>query len=238
MQEIMHFPHATAIPSRETVLRAQGIPEDATVPKAVASLLDDGFEIYSRTIDPAGIRVETSIEEFGEIFLGEGRNASSTPLEDMVPNARRLALFAVTIGEEICAEIRKQFSDGDVALGYGLDTIASAGAEKLMDAMALDYQENVLQSNPTRSEVRVLAHSPGYCGWHVSGQRKLFEVLRPDRIGISLNPTHLMQPSKSVSGVLVAADREIHEFDIGFDFCADCTDQNCRERIQSVLFDL
>ena len=46
-----------------------------------------------------------------------------------------------------------------------------------------------------------------------------------------------MQPLKSVSGVLVAADREAHDFDIDFDFCADCADQACRQRIQSILFD-
>jgi hypothetical protein len=84
--------------------------------------------------------------------------------------------------------------------------------------------------------VRVLPYSPGYCGWHVSGQAKLFEVLRPQRIGISLNASHLMVPLKSVSGVLVAAEPEVHDFDIDFEFCSDCADQECRGRIQAVLF--
>jgi hypothetical protein len=56
-------------------------------------------------------------------------------------------------------------------------------------------------------------------------------------IGISLNASALMKPLKSVSGVLVAADRESHDFDIEFDFCTGCAGQECRERIQSVLFD-
>lgn len=232
-----HFPRSTATPKRRTVLSAQGIPDGAAIPERVAALVDDGFEIYSNHVDAVGTRTEISIEEFGLIFHGEGRNAFRTPLEGIFPYARRLALFAVTIGEAVCGEIRRLFRDGDPALGYALDTIASVGAESLADAMARDYRDTVSRSDSDLSDVRVLPHSPGYCGWHVSGQGKLFEALRPERIGISLTASFLMQPLKSVSGVLVAADKEVHDFDIDFDFCTDCTDQGCRERIQSVLFD-
>ena len=231
------FPASTATPDRRTVLSAQGIPDGAAVPERVVALIDDGFEIYSSHVDAAGIRAVISVEEFGLIYRGEGHNASRTPLEGIFPNARKLALFAVTIGEAVCGEIRRLFRDGDPALGYTLDTIASAGAEALVDAMARDYMASLSRSDSIASEVRVLPHSPGYCGWHVSGQGKLFEFLQPGRIGISLNASYLMQPLKSVSGVLVAADREVHEFDIDFEFCTDCSDQGCRERIQSVLYE-
>jgi hypothetical protein len=233
----VQFPQAAATPDRRTVMTAQGIPDGTAVPERVASLVDEGFEIYTGKVDAAGTRAEISIEEFAHIYPGEGHNAARTPLEAIFPDARRLALFAVTVGEAVCSEIRRLFRDGDPALGYILDTIASAGAEGLADDMARDYQETVLRSDPGASEVRVLPYSPGYCGWHVSGQAKLFEYLEPERIGISLNSSYLMEPLKSVSGVLVAADREAHEFDIEFDFCTDCADQECRERIQSVLFD-
>ncbi len=237
MSGIAHFPRSTATPDRHTVLRAQGIPDEASVPERVAALVDDGFEIYSSAVDATGIRAEISIEEFDAVYRGEGRNASRTPLEGVFPGAHRLALFAVTVGEAVCSEIRRLFDTGDPALGYTLDTIASAGAEGLADAMARDYQDTVSQSNPNASDVRVLPYSPGYCGWHVSGQAKLFRFLQPGRIGISLNASALMEPLKSVSGVLVASDREIHDFDIEFEFCAHCAGQECRERIQSVLFD-
>jgi hypothetical protein len=237
MHPITTFPSSTATPDHRAVLNAQGIPDDAAVPERVASLIDEGFEIFSSQVKATGMRAEVSIEEFGAIYDGDGRNASQTQLEGIFLDAHRLALFAVTVGEAVCGEIRRLFEEGDPALGYTLDTIASAGAEKLVDAMAHDYQKSVLHSDPTLSAVRVLPYSPGYCGWHVSGQKKLFKVLEPERIGISLTDSCLMQPSKSVSGVLVAADKEVHDFDIDFAFCTDCTDQDCRERIQSVFFD-
>jgi len=237
MRPITSFQASKATPDRRTVLNAQGIPDGASVPRRVGDLIDSAFEIYSDLVEPIGIRTEIAVEEFGEIFHGEGHNASRTPLEGMLPKARKLALFAVTIGEAVCSEIRRLFGDGDPALGYALDTIASAGAGSLADAMTLDYMESLSRSDSIAPDLRVLPHSPGYCGWHVSAQRKLFGFLRPERIEVSINASCLMQPLKSVSGVLVAAEKEAHEFDIDFDFCADCADQDCRERIQSVLYD-
>jgi hypothetical protein len=234
---VVSFPHSAAIPDRPTVLRAQGIPAEAEIPARIALLVDEGFEIYSANVEAAGIRSEVSIEEFGSIYCGEGKNASPTPLDAIFPNAHRLALFAVTVGEAVCSEIRRLFKEGDPPLGYTLDTIASAGAEGLADAMVRDYQDELSRSDRSASNIRVLPYSPGYCGWHVSGQAKLFDVLRPERVGISLNSSYLMEPLKSVSGVLVAADREVHDFEIEFGFCTDCADQECRGRIRSVLFD-
>jgi hypothetical protein len=77
----------------------------------------------------------------------------------------------------------------------------------------------------------VLPYSPGYCGWHVTGQRRLFDRLEPQRIGVTLNSSCLMQPLKSVSGVLVIGPSSIHEFDNDFDFCALCSTYQCRARI-------
>jgi hypothetical protein len=76
----------------------------------------------------------------------------------------------------------------------------------------------------------VLLYSPGYCGWHISGQKKLFEFLRPERIDIRLNERFLMIPLKSISGVLVAGAAEIHHISERYPFCDHCQSPTCRER--------
>jgi len=80
----------------------------------------------------------------------------------------------------------------------------------------------------------VLGYSPGYCGWHISGQRRLFERLGPGEIGISLNDSCLMRPLKSVSGVLVAGAAPIHRFRPEFTCCAECATRLCVPRMRSV----
>ena len=80
-----------------------------------------------------------------------------------------------------------------------------------------------------------LRFSPGYCGWHITAQRKLFDLLDPDETVISLNESCLMSPLKSISGVLVIGRKEIFDFDDSFPFCSTCSDHSCRERIRAVL---
>ncbi len=79
-----------------------------------------------------------------------------------------------------------------------------------------------------------LAYSPGYCGWHVSGQNALFSVLEPEQIGVSLGTGCMMRPLKSVSGVLVAGGPEIHDFDPAYTCCSGCDTLECRERIARI----
>ena len=44
--------------------------------------------------------------------------------------------------------------------------------------------------------------SPGYCGWNVSEQHKLFSLLPGNFCGIRLTESALMDPVKSVSGII------------------------------------
>ncbi|HSW39915.1 MAG TPA: hypothetical protein VLL97_10535, partial [Acidobacteriota bacterium] len=79
---------------------------------------------------------------------------------------------------------------------------------------------------------RVQYYSPGHCGWHISGQEKIFEALRPEEIGISLKPNWIMQPLKSISGILVIGDIEIHRFEPVFCFCRHCREKKCVTRFK------
>ena len=83
-------------------------------------------------------------------------------------------------------------------------------------------------------EARVLPYSPGYCGWHVSGQRALFAYLDAGEIGVTLNASCLMNPLKSVSGVLAAGPPDIHRFAPTYACCAECRNRTCLGR-QSLL---
>jgi len=87
---------------------------------------------------------------------------------------------------------------------------------------------------PAAADLGVLRYSPGYCGWHVTGQRRLFAALRPEQIGITLGDSCLMEPLKSVSGVLIAGPRKIHQFKDAFPFCEQCTTRGCRERLRAL----
>jgi hypothetical protein len=172
--------------------------------------------------------------QFENIFRGEGQNESDAPLATIYPKANRLALFAVTVGEDICSEIATLFDSGDFAEGTMLDAAASEGAERTADVVERLFFNHLAGERLIGDGQDVLQFSPGYCGWHVSAQGKLFDYLRPGEIGITLNDSYLMQPLKSVSGVLVAGPIEIFDFPDDFAFCEACATHSCRTRFKEL----
>jgi hypothetical protein len=196
---------------------------------SVNSIIERSREAFVDSVRAIGLYQPLTIEEFEEVYRGDGDNDSDTPLEHVAEEADSLALFAVTLGEEISDRISDHFNAGELADGYILDQVASFAADELASIAGRRFQ-----SEHPRDGLSVLPYSPGYCGWHVSGQRALFAHLRPDEIGISLNDSCLMHPIKSVSGVLVLAPIKAHDFSPAFPCCATCTTLDCQERIVSL----
>jgi hypothetical protein len=226
LREVFTLEAAKAPPDRASVLRSQGIPDDAAPREQVLRLVDHALEMYADLTEPRALSAAVSVADFETIYRGEGRNEHRTPLEEIFPRAGRLALFVVTLGDRLSLEIADLFERNEPALAWALDAIASERAERAAEMVGERFRG--------KDSTHVLPYSPGYCGWHVSGQRKLFEFLHPEEIDVTLNASCLMQPLKSVSGVLVAGAREIHDFDNDYDFCGTCRTHQCRERIASL----
>ena len=147
-----------------------------------------------------------------------------------------LALFALTVGSEIVDTINDLFNkEGLCTQAAMLDSVASMAADKSVEILEAYLYNNLSEKNLTKNGSIVLGYSPGYCGWDLSGQKKLFQHLNPAEIGITLNDSYLMSPLKSVSGVLVHGDKEIHVFESSFTFCSYCKNQTCHDRIEKIL---
>ena len=195
----------------------------------VQSILDQSREVFIDRARPSGLYQSLTAEEFDEVYRGAGENEDDTPLEHVVEDAVALALFAVTLGEEISDRISALFDAGELAEGYILDQVASFAADELAAIAGRRFQ-----SDHPHDDLAVLPYSPGYCGWHVSGQQALFAHLGPEELGISLNESYLMHPLKSVSGVLVLAPIEAHEFSPSYPCCVTCTTLLCQERMATL----
>jgi len=229
MRERVVFSIAEAMPPPGDVLERMGMASPADLSPRTGALLASATDEFQRLAEPRGLVDDLCVHEFEAIYPGEGLNAHETPLEWIYPGAESLALFVATLGERVSARIGEMFAADDMARGFVLDAVASVSADLLTERLAGRYRERV-----SGEGTAVLGYSPGYCGWHITGQRKLFERLRPDEIGISLNDSCLMQPLKSVSGVLVAGPGSIHRFRPDFSFCEACTTRQCLPRMRSV----
>ncbi len=234
MSEIHTFTVDKMTPPRDAVFENQGIPPGAPVDQRVVALYDDAVDLFMQTADCMGIISEISSPDCAAVYHGEGQNEPQTPVGVILGRANDLALFAVTLGEPICVKIAELFGSNDYALGCMLDSVASVSTDRAAEVAENRFREILLARGSLASASAVLRYSPGYCGWHMSGQKKLFEFLKPDRIGIKLRDSFLMEPLKSVSGVVIAGSREIHDFPMAYSFCAQCETRGCRERIRAL----
>ena len=223
------------IPDSKDVLNHQGIPEESVIPDHIDLLFNNALTLFEREAKPVAIFKDVTINDFDNIFIGEGKNEDQTPLENIYPDSYYLALFALTLGSGIVNKINNLFTKNDFAFGVMLDSVASVAADKSVEVLERHLFNLLSKRNETKNNSVVLGYSPGYCGWDLSGQKRLFQYLKPEEIDITLNDSFLMSPLKSVSGVLVYADKKTHVFDSSFTFCGYCKNQTCYARIEKIF---
>jgi hypothetical protein len=234
MRDVVRFQAAQVQPLEQELLRAQGMRSGASLPPGVRRAWDSAFDLFRELAAPVGLVEELTREEFQTIYEGEGDNAPDTPLPEIVARSEGRALYSATVGEGVGTRIGELFAEQDLAVGYLLDAVASAAADRLSDRLAELFRARLVARGVAPDHAEVLPYSPGYCGWHISGQGRLFARLRPEEIGIHLNSSFLMTPLKSVSGVLVGGTADGHRFRPDFAFCEACATRECRRRMASV----
>jgi hypothetical protein len=96
--------------------------------------------------------------------------------------------------------------------------------------LAIDQIQQSLSDEMEKSGLHITnRYSPGYCGWHTFEQHKLFALL-PTTMGIRLTDSALMQPVKSVSGIIgIGADVRFNPYT-----CRICEATQCIYRFKKV----
>ncbi len=230
LRELFETTPAELLAAVASEVRGLESHSESPVAARVQTLIDNGGSLFLETAQPRGLIQSIALPRFEEIYIGDGGNDDDTPLEHVIEDAVSLALFAVTLGHEVSQRIDDFFGANNPADGYILDQIASFAADELAQRAAQIFHT---AQDPEKKSA-VLPYSPGYCGWNVSGQRALFAELQPAELGITLNDSCLMSPTKSVSGVLVLAPIEAHDFSPAFPCCTTCTTLACQDRISAL----
>lgn len=231
---ILTFTSDEVAPPRAEVLEQLGIPEGAAVPQRTTRLLDAAATLFADRVAATAVVEAIGGPAFAEVYRGEGRNAADSPVALIAPQAEHRHVFAVTVGEPLSAELRARFAAEDFALAVVLDATASVAADLAADLVERWVDGALREQGWATPDGAVLRYSPGYCGWDVTGQRALFAFLRPERIGLALTPSCLMQPLKSVSGVVLAGPRAMHRFPPTYPFCDRCETRTCRDRLRTL----
>jgi hypothetical protein len=237
MKEILQFEKYEISPSRAEILSNQSIPLNSQLPPKTEKLIEQATDIFLDAAEPRGLIADISLHDFAIVYEGEGFNEDITPVQHIYPLADNLALFAVTVGEPVSERIDDLFERKEFAMASMLDSVASAGTDSISHLAERHLCAFLNEQKVRTAETGIMAYSPGYCGWHISGQKKLFEFLKPEEIGITLLESFLMKPLKSITGVIIAANKTVHVFTPRFPFCNECKSRSCVQRIKALFTD-
>ncbi|MEE9190301.1 MAG: hypothetical protein V3U16_05980, partial [Candidatus Neomarinimicrobiota bacterium] len=116
--------HDQIIPSKEAVLKDQGILNPNETPDKIIEITINAIRILSETMEPQTIFNHCSLPEFKRIYFKNGNNDSPAPLEDIMNKSNNMYLFAATLGPAISDQIEILFSKNDFALGAMVDSAA------------------------------------------------------------------------------------------------------------------
>jgi len=194
-----------------------------TAPEPVTLLIN---EITEELLPLGGIKAEYRI--FNEISLHqaekllqvEGVTFNIKPIiYRQIRQAEAVVLFICTAGPVIGELSHASMKGGDLLKGYVYDVIGSEVVEAAADRM----QEELRGSMAARGNGITNRFSPGYCGWDVAEQHKLFGFFKDNFCGITLTESALMNPVKSVSGI-IGIGRNVRFTPYQ---CNICQDKNC-----------
>jgi hypothetical protein len=231
MRNIIELSVADLMPTPNEVLANQGMAGRAHIPEKIQKLLEAALDLFRQLAEPKGLLQDTLLPEFEAIYAGDGMNSPEGPVPTIVARADGLALFAATMGNALATRSSALFKEGGPALGFMLDAVNSSAAERLGRQMCRRFLDLLPDEKRGTRNLKSQYYSPGHCGWHISGQTRLFQILHPEEIGITVNANWAMQPVKSISGVLVAGEMDIHRFQPAFSFCKQCKEHKCIKRL-------
>lgn len=124
----------------------------------------------------------------GKIIMGQLRKSET------------FVFFVCTAGKGMVERSKMLSANNDPLAAYICNIIGSVVVETAMDKL----QELIKQEMERENLGITNRYSPGYCGWSTTEQRQLFSLFPKGFCNVSLTNSMMMDPVKSVSGIIGA----------------------------------
>jgi Vitamin B12 dependent methionine synthase, activation domain len=212
---------------RDEVLRLMGGGPDSKGTRATNGKVEKWIRQLRSSVSPRivfSVRAVRSVDPNG-IQLSDGMYLRSVKLSRAMRSSEHLVCFVGTLGREIDEQVSRVTERGRISETYVVDALGSACVENTVERFhdAMDEQAREMGLGTT------VRFSPGYCDWSLREQIKLFRMVDSKAIGVSLSPSALMSPRKSVSGVFgFAADESTAR--VRSNPCLLCEKRDCFSR--------
>ena len=146
-----------------------------------------------------------------------GFSLKSKNLAKVLKDTKEAVVFASTLGVGIDKLIRK-YAEIQPSKALVLQGIGAERIEAYLDYFCEEYKKK-------NKVTLTMRYSPGYGDLSLESQKQVFALLNPQKyIGVTLNDSLLMSPSKSVTGIIGIGGCDKKED------CSNCNLENCDYR--------
>jgi hypothetical protein len=172
---------------------AAGCARLPAIRSAARRALEEGLALLAPAV--ANRLVEVERADPGAIVLAGGLSISGEGPSHALVRSRQVLLAVCTVGER-CHRRSAELLALDPARALAFDGLATAAVHALVAAVCARSRAAAAE----RGDRTAAPVSPGQGGWDLAdGQRLIFGLVDPSRIGVRLSDTGQMQPVKSAS---------------------------------------
>ena len=217
--------------NEEEVLRYQGYHHNKAVEtnEIILQITRGEIEQSYCLFEPKGIYSKVMIKNIsseGRINLENGLCLEiNNSMLNLLKGTRYLAFGLSTIGNQLEEKVVELFAQNEYPKAMALDAVGTVASKFLSNYVkSLICQEAKEQNFQTTKYF-----SPGSCDWNINQQKKIFQIIPADKIGVKLTESYMMIPKKSLSWV-IGIGKEIIIPSKGDDSCKTCLAENCQFR--------
>ncbi len=182
------------------------IQNSGEIPQELNEMLSECIALCEDIFTPRVCGCETEIKLDGDTVDLGFCTVRSAQLSKNLCGCERAVIFAATVGHEIDRLIAKQG-----VLSPARAVIMNAiGAERI-EALCDAFNDEIKREKAATGLACAPRFSPGYGDLPLEFQKDIFALLDcPRRIGLTLNESLLMSPSKSVTAIIGIRSKNEH----------------------------
>lgn len=186
--------------------------------------INEVIKVFSEVINPqGGIRFYDSVKLLESEFIINGIEFHcGKKIIKALQGSECAAVVVATIGNGIDDVIKKYNEDYDFIKSYWCDKLSNMILDKLM----LKLIEEIRIRSLNDGMLITSNWGPGYCGWSIEEQFPLLSLSDAEELGITLSSSMLMNPVKSISGVIGIGKNVVFRKS----GCGDCNLHKCAYR--------
>ena len=213
--------------------RRLGYPHRRIPDGSPRTLIAQARRLFEQAVQPWCRAVDAAISRgcTADVALGQSTILHSPLLARRIALAGsgRAVVAGLTLGEALERAIKQCWAGDQCDLAYFLDAYASAAVGAFLAAL-----RERIDAWAGQRDLRTLPqYCPGYEGWRLEEQFKLYGLLdaqraRAGQLPIRLLDSGMLAPSKSILGVfLLTSDSAVLKQSAAWDPCATCTIHDC-----------